>query len=249
MAKKCKCPPVGAPEWMMTYGDMMTLLLCFFIILVALSEIKKEDEYQAVVREVQKAFGMKGGGGKLATPDDPALSLMARLEQLQLRQYPQKQESNTDDPGIDGKDPQITRVREGMLFTQGGRITFEPGSADLTEEAKHNLTQIAGLIRGYNNKIELRGHASSMELMEPAAYPDLWMLSFTRAKAVMDFLTSTQLRIRTERIRLIANADQEKLATRKYTSVDQQPNRRVEVLVMEALVDDFNQPEVRARHF
>ncbi|MEM1097808.1 MAG: flagellar motor protein MotB, partial [Planctomycetota bacterium] len=34
MAKKQKCPPAGAPEWMTTYGDMMTLLLCFFVLIV-----------------------------------------------------------------------------------------------------------------------------------------------------------------------------------------------------------------------
>ena len=64
MAKKCKCAPPGAPAWVMTYGDMMTLLLTFFIMLVALSEIKKEDQFRAIVKAVKKAFGMKGGGGE-----------------------------------------------------------------------------------------------------------------------------------------------------------------------------------------
>jgi len=243
MAKKCKCPPEGAPEWVLTYGDMMSLLLCFFIILVSLSEIKKEDQYQAIVAEVKKAFGMKGGGGKMATRDDPELSLIKRLEELQLRQTPKKQVSNTDDPGIHGKDPEVTRVREGMLITQGGKITFEPGSADLSQEAKKGIRVIADLVRGYNNKIELRGHAASMEKGVESAYPDLWTLSYARAKAVMEFMVSKEMGIRSDRIRLIANADTEPLAQRVYTSSGQQPNRRAEILVMEALVDDFTKSE------
>ncbi len=243
MSKKCKCPPEGAPDWVMTYGDMMSLLLCFFIILVALSEIKKEDEYRAIVAEVKKAFGMKGGGGKVASPDDPKLSLMKRLEELQLRMTPKKQPSNTDDPGIEGKDPQVTRVREGMLFTQGGRVTFEPGSADLSDRAKRNIKVVSDLIRGYNNKIEVRGHAATMELNVRSAFPDLWTLSYARAKAVMDFLTSSHVGIRSDRIRLVANADAEPLIKRIYTASGQQPNRRAEIVVMEALVKDFTQPE------
>ncbi len=243
MGKKCKCPPVGAPEWVLTYGDMMSLLLCFFIILVALSEIKKEDEYRAIVAEVKKAFGMKGGGGKIPSTDDPKLSLMKRLEELQLRQSPHKQPSNTDDPGMDGKNPQVTRVREGMLFTQGGRVTFEPGSADLTNKAIRDLQSVAGLVRGYNNKIEVRGHAATMELGVQSAYPDLWTLSYARAKAVMDYLASSEIGIRSDRIRLVANADSEPLVQRVYTPAGQEPNRRAEILVMEALTRDFQQPE------
>ncbi len=243
MGKKCKCPPEGAPEWVMTYGDMMSLLLCFFIILVALSEIKKEDQYRVVVEEVQKAFGVLGGGGKVTTKDDPKLSLIERLENLQLLKPINKNKSNTDEPGIDGRDPQVTRVREGMLFTQGGRITFEPGSADLTERAKQQLLTIADLIRGYKNKVELRGHTAHREPLEGTGYQDLWVLSFFRAKSVMDFLTDPQIGIEPQRIRLIANAEREPLAKRVYTAAAQEPNRRVEILVMEALVEDFTRPE------
>ena len=232
----------------MTYGDMMSLLLCFFIILVSLSEIKKEDQYRAIVEEVQKAFGMKGGGGKVATKDDPKLSLIKRLEELQVRRTREPEPSNTDDPGMEGKDPQVTRVREGMLFTQGGRVTFEPGSADLSDRAKRDIKTVANLIRGYNNKIEIRGHAATMERRAESAFDDLWTLSYARAKAVMDYLVSGEVGIRSDRVRLIANADAEPLVKRVYTATGQQPNRRAEILVMEVLVKAFTQPETDAAY-
>lgn len=241
--KKCKCPPEGAPQWVMTYGDMMSLLLTFFIILVAMSEIKVEQKYHAYISEIKKAFGMVGGAGNAVLPDMPAMSLIQRLEEVYLFKKKKVTHSNTDDPGVEGKDPQITRIREGMLFTQGGRITFEPGSADLSDSAKRNLMTIAELVRGYNNKIELRGHAVPMEL-GIGSYNDLWSLSFARAKAVMDFLTGAEAKVRPARIRVIAAAEHEPLAKRVYTASEQEPNRRVEVLVMEALVDDFTTPQL-----
>ena len=47
----------GIPEWVVTFGDMMSLLLTFFIMLVSLSEIKQEEKYQAMVDSFRRQFG------------------------------------------------------------------------------------------------------------------------------------------------------------------------------------------------
>jgi len=245
MAKKCNCPPPGAPEWVLTYGDMMSLLLCFFIILVALSEIKKEDQYKAIVKEVKKAFGMKGGGGTMPTTEDPEMSLIKRLDEMDMKKLKQPEHSNADDPGIDGREASVTRVREGDRFIVGGRITFEPGSSELSDLNKRGLLKVAEELRGYNTKIELTGHAASMEIMVGSTHTDLWELSYARAKAVMDFLTSKEIGIRPERIRLIANGDYEPVRRKVWTTAQQEPNRRVEIYRVESLVEDFTKSESR----
>ena len=62
MGKKCKCPPEGAPEWVVTYGDMMSLLLTFFIMLVSLSELKKDGgTLRAMLDSINEAFGPTEG--------------------------------------------------------------------------------------------------------------------------------------------------------------------------------------------
>lgn len=240
--KKCKCK-AGAPEWMVTFSDMMTLLLCFFVLIVSFSEIK-QDEWKVMVTEMQEALGIHSGGGAIPSDSDPKLTLMEKLEHLAVRQNRDPNPSNTDDPGMEGRDTTVTRVREGMLFAVGGRITFEPGSADLSDKAKNQLDQIVKQVRGYNNVIELRGHASSMEKSAlDGRYHDLWELSAARAKAVMAYLTAPPASLNPERFRLIANADREPLAQQAYTAVDQAPNRRVEVLISEALRQQFTGPE------
>ncbi len=134
-------------------------------------------------------------------------------------------------------------------FAVGGPITFEPGSADLNDKARRTLDGTAELVRGFNNKIELRGHAASMELADgPSDYPDLWQLSYARSKAVMDYLTSPQVGVSADRIRIVANADREPQKLRVYDSRAQQPNRRVEVVISEELVDD-HQPSISAVSF
>src|SRR5690606_27108975 len=49
--------PPGVPEWIVTFGDMMSLLLTFFIMLVSLSEIKQDEQYQMLVESIRKQFG------------------------------------------------------------------------------------------------------------------------------------------------------------------------------------------------
>ena len=54
------CPP-GVPEWVVTYGDMMSLLLTFFIMLVLLSEVVAEKKYRAILEAIQE-YGAYAGG-------------------------------------------------------------------------------------------------------------------------------------------------------------------------------------------
>ncbi len=242
MAGKSKCPPAGAPDWVMTFGDMMSLLLTFFILLVSLSEIKKEDKWKAVVEEVKKSFGMKGGGGRLPTDNDPALTLVQILETVQNQQRRQNQTANTDDPGITGRDQRVTSVRPAQYIPVGGRLTFQPGSADLDDRAKAQILNLMENeeinIRGTNNIVELRGHAATAEVDLVAEGVDLWDLSYQRSKAVMEYLISDEIGLRREQVRLMGVADREPLKKQAYTPASQQANRRVEIMVSETLTSD-----------
>ncbi|WP_428386537.1 OmpA/MotB family protein [Mucisphaera sp.] len=245
--KRQKKGPAGAPEWMVTYGDMVTLLLCFFVLIVSFSEIKREDEFQAVVEEIKKAFGMKGGGGKLPTDDDPELSLIQKLEEVELNPTPVQSKADIEDPSIEGKNPEVRTIREGELYAVGGRLIFEPGSAELTDQAKQQLQPVIEQVRGFNNIIMIRGHAAQLELMAGHSdYPDLWQLSFARAKSVFDYLTDTDVGLRADRFRLTGVADLEPVIQRAYTLESQQSNRRAEVIVSASIVDDYLQPEAVA---
>ena len=245
MAKKKKCPPSGAPDWVVSYGDMMSLLLTFFILLAALSELKKEDEYKAIVEEVKASLGSKGGGGRKKNTEDPALTLVKRLEELRRRDYKEPNRAITVEEGVEGPKRQVTQIREGEMLVLGGRITFEPGSAELSKDVKTVLKQAAQQVRGWNNKIEIRGHAAPMELSANDIYPDVWSLGYARAKAVMEYMAQNErdLGIPVERFRVISCGDKEPVKTREYTRLANQSNRRAEIIVVKTLVADVQKAE------
>ncbi len=62
-----KPPEAGVPEWILTYGDMMSLLLCFFIMLYAISTLEVV-KVQAAIESLSEGFGYKGDAQKPPSP-------------------------------------------------------------------------------------------------------------------------------------------------------------------------------------
>ncbi len=238
MAKKKKAEAGGVPDWMVTYGDMMTLLLCFFVLLAAFSELK-QDRYEEVLIAIKEAFGYTGGAGSVPTSELPMQSIIQKLQETALYKLKIRTRSQVDDPGTAGREMTVKKIREGLEFTIGGLITFEPGSAKLKPRAEEELARLVSIIRGKNNKIEIRGHATGGDIRPDSEYQNMWDLSYARASAVMMFFTSREQGIRPRRIRVGARADKEPLARRVYNQVDQGVNRRVEIIITETLVDEF----------
>ncbi len=239
MAKKKSKSKEGAPEWMVTYGDMMTLLLCFFVMLAAFSELKKEEEFERVIQAFQEAFGYTGGSGKMPTDQLPEQSIIQKIEEIALHNLKYQQQSNTSDPSIYGRETTVQNIREGLKFIVGGMITFEPGSADLKPEGTAEIRKLAEVIRGKQNLLEVRGHTSAADLTAAAEYNNLWDLSYARARAVKDVLTSGGKPVRPSRIRLVGCSDNEPLLTRVLMDDPRVAvNRRVEIIVTETLVQE-----------
>lgn len=243
MSKRRKKCPEGIPEWVVTFGDMMSLLLCFFILLAAFSELKKDHEYQRVITAVKEAFGYSGGVGVLPTDDIPfqsMLELMEQLEQQQSKREETNRISESDVDGVSGKKEKVSRVRDGTMFTVGGALSFEPGSAKLKPEAEAELLKIASVLKGRRNKIAVRGHTSSKVLPATSEFRDLYDLSYYRAKVVADFLVD---RAGIEKSLLIveARADTEPMETRKFSSEAQAINRRVEIFMTDVTAEAFDE--------
>lgn len=56
--KKCKCPPPGAPAWMATFSDLMSLLMCFFVLLLSFSEMDVL-KFKQLAGAMREAFGVQ----------------------------------------------------------------------------------------------------------------------------------------------------------------------------------------------
>ena len=222
---------------MVTYGDMMTLLLCFFVILVSMSEIKQDQRFHQVIESLRRAFGgYHGSVGAIPIENVPTNALIARLLQLEVPSN-RKNKGDSDEEGIHGKKFRVTNVRDGLEVVIGGRITFERFSSTLKPEGRSLIAKAAQHLRGYNTKIVIRGHTTHEALPEDSLYDDLRDLSYARARAVATELEVNGVR----RVRMILSAlgDTEPLVRQAYTEERRALNRRVELLVTEELIEDY----------
>lgn len=241
---KCKCKsapcPEGVPGWIVTYGDMMSLLLCFFILLAAFSELKRDEEYTVVAHSVMMAFGFTQGSGGAIPTDQPSMqNVVSMLTNAASAHDPKHAVSQSDIEGVQGKHTSVKTVREGLVFTIGGSSMFDRESAVLKDDVKEELRDIAKLINGRNNRIFVRGHTDTKRLSPSSPFKNLYELGFARAQAVMLFLTENA-GMRPELFRLESCADSEPIASRARSDDASQVNRRVEIILSESVVEDFN---------
>jgi chemotaxis protein MotB len=234
--RKKKAIPQGAPEYMVTYGDMMTLLLCFFVLLLAMSEIKQDQSFMQVVASIRQAFGQTSS---LASTPGDSVPLNSLFEQLQEIIVPKReqQEGDATEEGIDGRVHKVSDIRQGVQIVIGGKSIFDRFSAVVKPEAAETIGKAAHSIAGKNTKIIVRGHATREPLPPDSIYEDAMNLSFARARAVGDVLIRNG--IRPERIRLEAVGDREPINDQAYTDERRAANRRVEIIVTETLLKDY----------
>ncbi len=237
MAKKHKCPPAGAPMWMVTYGDMMTLLLCFFVMLAALANFDEDKKmFMAALESIRRAFGSAGQAGWL--PDDQ-VDFKSFILKFQTLTIPDKKKNlgHSDEPGVDGEYYRVKKVRDGVEIVVGGPIAFGRFSAEIEPETDSLLQQLAAELRGKQNKIEIRGHASKEPLPDESEYRDPIDLAYARARNIRDRLI--ELDVDAKAIRVSSAGPYEPLLRQSYNDARRAANRRVEIILTQALVSDY----------
>lgn len=180
---------IGVPEWVVTFGDMMSLLLTFFIMLVSMSEIKEQEQFQAMVESIKKQFGydqtinaMMPGKSK---PRNSVFAKMATVGRSQLLDM-HKGGNRVQSP-IGDHAPARVMVSAGGQEAIGAAIFFDEDSAELSEEALLQLDEIARMVKGKPQKIVVSGHTSRKPVAE-SGYADNWDLAFQRSQKTMQYL-------------------------------------------------------------
>lgn len=232
----------GIPEWVVTFGDMMSLLLTFFIMLVSMSEMKESERYQALVDSMQKRFGHDAS--MLSTVPGHLKPRNSILDHLASQGRAKR--ANTMNGGDKvrapvGDNPRVESVRSGTNRTFGGKVTFAEDRVELTEKNKQQLQIAAQIISGKAMKIEIRGHSSRKPVAKDSPYLDNWHLAFARCMVVKQFLTQEQ-GIDARRFRIAVAGPNEPT----YVGTDprsRQENSRVEVVMLDERVEDLEGTE------
>ncbi|HID78473.1 MAG TPA: flagellar motor protein MotB [Planctomycetaceae bacterium] len=231
------------PEWVVTFGDMMSLLLTFFVLLFSMSEIK-EDQLQALIQSLRKEFGhatatvsLMPGHMKPITSAPSPLSSMGRA----MRAHTMNGGAKV--PAPVGDFPPVRAARSGNQTAIGGIIFFRPGQSELDPQSRQALENTAAVIRGKPQKVRIRGHTSPRPLDRRSPYMNHWDLAYARCFAVMDKLV--ELGIDSRRLLLEVVAENEPPDVRAEAVDPDKARDRVEVVLLDQFVEDPGGPPGR----
>ena len=190
-------------SWLMSYADMITLLLCFFIIFVSVSEPKKEK-----MAAITEGMAGKFGTVDLATPFQGVFrSLQAVVETHQIL-----------------KDVDIQKSENRVVIELSSLSFYQNKSADFDEKMEPVLQEIAAALKSVDfmdYQITIEGHTNDLPLVS-GVFPSNWELSTARAAHMVRFFIDQG--IKPERLKAVGYAD-----TRpKVPNVDLQGNAIIE---------------------
>lgn len=238
----------GIPEWVVTFGDMMSLLLTFFIMLVSLSEIKEEEKYQALVDSFRRQFGHDTSLAALMPgPSKPRNSRIAKQATAgRAKRFDTHRGGDKVSAPI-GDNPRVQSIHPGPQAGTGTTVYFQEGSDHLDEVGRARLRVASQELSGKPQRIEIRGHTSRRPIDGDSDFSDHWDLAFRRSHNVMVYLI--ELGIDPQRLRLGVAGPNEP----RHLDVQpgqQQENARVEVFMLEEVVKDLQgTPEEREARY
>ncbi|WAA11735.1 flagellar motor protein MotS [Fervidibacillus halotolerans] len=252
--KKQKPSKKGAPFWMVTYSDMITLVLVFFVMLFSMSQIDMQ-KFKAIAESFRDrsifefypssipfenpgsaddAFDFYDDEDKDendATSGERDASLNALLTEVSNF----IEESGLTEVVV------ATRTERGVVVVLPEQVLFNTGEAIILDTAKDFLDRVAELLKKIPNIVKVEGHTDNRPI-HTVRYPSNWELSTARASSVIRYFIDEH-QLDPDRFIATGYADTRPIAPNDGPE-NWQKNRRVEIVIMDPSYDGDGDVEV-----
>lgn len=196
MGKKSKTPEKPSSAWQGTYGDMITLMLCFFVMLYNPSEVDV-TQLATITQSLQMSEtetvsgGMSLSAGRLSDLGNNINSLPS-LEKGKSLGLAKKKAVSLFAPDVKSNRITITSDERGLIITLLSDNFFEEGSADLNiDDNRETLLRLTDFFKSDEMKgrrFRIEGHTDNIPVSASSQFPSNWELSSTRAVNVLHYL-------------------------------------------------------------
>ena len=210
----------SSPGWMTTYGDMVTLLLTFFVLLLTFSTIDQE-KFSMVANSLQGALSILDGSDAILEGKVDVDRRMEIFEQVK------ELEAMAAELGF-SEDIQTEVTETGILINIGDRVLFDLGEANLKEQAYPVLNLVATTLRESAREVYVSGHTDNIPITS-GKFRNNWDLSTSRALSVVEFFIE-ESHLSPEILAAAGYSEFHPIANNE-TPANRRKNRRVEILV------------------
>lgn len=226
--KKTEEPHGGAPLWVLTYGDVMSLLLCFFVLLHSYSTLELE-KFNKAMSSLKGALGMMPYQQSAAPV--PNLQMKPGKGERKSKGKRSKAIAALNNVISDNKLSGVVRVSEvnnGIHITIGDPALFDSGKDEIITTILPVLEQIVEVINTGEENVRVEGHTDNVPIHNDR-FKDNWELSIARAMSVIRYIRNQQV-IDPRRLRPVGCGEFHPVASND-TQDGRALNRRVEIFI------------------
>jgi chemotaxis protein MotB len=242
MAAKVEAPASeGAPEWMVSYADMITILMAFFVVMYSMAGTKDTEKQDPVMSSLRKQFGRFSGSpsGKYV-PRSAALAGVGGGPVKRVGAIP----GGAEPKAPVGENARVTTIRPGGQITIGGVIYFDEGISELGADQERQLQLVVEELSGKPQKIEIRGHTTSRGPNQGSDYRDNWDLGYARCHNTMEYLIAQGIEAKRLRVSVAGQYEPIHVGT---DAVLMKKNGRVEIFMLNEFAERLQgTPEERS---
>lgn len=224
----------GAPGWMATYGDMMTLLLAFFILIVSFSSIQ-DAEFKKAMASLQRAMGiLKAEMSVVKTVNTDAY----RPTRQEVRELMKRIREKMGQVPLVEQNMSFETSDDGVRLRISNPLLFDLGKANLKPEIYPILDEVATFLDSIDSTfpVVIEGHTDNIPIHNEA-FQSNWELSAARSVAVVEYFIGVGLQ--PERFSAAAYGEFQPLVPNE-TELQRSKNRRVEIFI--PYVQQISQP-------
>lgn len=211
----------GGDDWLVSYADMMTLIACFFILMMAFANYDPAG-FTKKAEELSKSFN----AGKFKSSE-------IKLDELS--------EEVSKHPELEKK-LKVTKVDGSLAITFSSNVLFEESQTDLSEEAESAIDIIVDILKSKekNYRVLIEGHSDPIEYKNNPRVESSWELSAIRATKVLARFEN--FGFSPKRLSVLSKGDSEPIAEifdkdGNIVKEGLEQNRRVIIKVIEPIND------------
>ncbi|MFK2824692.1 flagellar motor protein MotS [Bacillus sp. B190/17] len=218
----------GSPKWMVTFADLVTLVLVFFILLFSMSQID-----MIKFKSIAQSFNTQGvfeTNDSIVPGEYPSPKMNKEevnkneqsLDQLAKEVQKYLEENKLEDTAA------AIRNERGVVLVLQEQIVFSTGDAVVLQEAYPFLEKTGKLLKAMPNLVKVEGHTDNRPIKN-SIYPSNWELSSARATSVIRFFID-DIGLEPERFIAVGHGDTRPLVP-NTTEENMQKNRRVQIVI------------------
>jgi len=214
----------GSMRWLLTYADLITLLMVFFVIMYAMSNVDKQ-KMAALAGSLAIAFNQ--GGGSMVPMSGAGAGFGGGMGNA-LEQAGEEIAADMRDLADTGQ-IRVFENERGIIVSLQGTVLFDTGSADIRPEAQKVLDVVANTVKGLSNYVQVEGYTDDRPI-NSIQFPTNWELSTRRASNVVRYFVDAR-GLPAERFGAMGYGEFRPLYD-NTTEAGRAKNRRVDIVIL-----------------